>query len=79
MNRRQALKNLGSGFGLLSLAHLLARTGLVREVAGAPGLHFSAKAKRMVYLCLNGGPPTWTRSTPNPCLPSTTGRPFPKA
>ena len=79
MNRRQALKNLGSGFGLLSLAHLLSRTGLVREAGAAGGLHFPAKAKRMVYLCLNGGPSHVDTFDPKPMLPSTTGRPFPKA
>ena len=68
MNRRQALKNLGSGFGLLSLAHLMARTGLVREAAGAGGLHFPARAKRMVYLCLNGGPSHVDTFDPKPML-----------
>ncbi|MYC80729.1 MAG: DUF1501 domain-containing protein, partial [Acidobacteria bacterium] len=79
MNRRQALKNLGSGFGLLSLAHLLARTGLVREAAGAGGLHFPARAKRMVYLCLNGGPSHVDTFDPKPMLATYDGQTVPES
>ena len=79
MNRRQALKNLGSGFGLLSLAHLLARTGLIREAGAAPGLHFPAKAKRMVYLCLNGGPSHVDTFDPKPMLAKYDGQTVPES
>ncbi len=64
--RRDFLKRVGNGFGLLALAGLLDREGLLipscqaAEAAVnplAPRLsHFPAKAKSVIWLFMNGGP-----------------------
>ncbi len=54
VSRRSALKSLASGFGYLAfagLAHEAAASGLTPK---AP--HFAARAKRVIFLCMNGGP-----------------------
>ena len=79
MNRRQALKNLGSGFGMLSLAHLLARIRPAEGALGVPPSHFPAKAKRVVYLCLNGGPSHVDTFDPKPMLTKYDGQNVPES
>ena len=79
MNRRQALKNLGSGFGMLSLAHLLARIRPAEGALGVPPSHFPAKAKRVVYLCLNGGPSHVDTFDPKPMLAKYDGQNVPES
>src|SRR4051794_40231274 len=62
-SRRQFLKSTASGFGYLafaSLAHEAAAQEAARRAAGgflAPREpHFPARAKRVIFLCMNGGP-----------------------
>ena len=59
--RRALLSRAGNGFGLLALAGLMQREGLL--AAGAPTnalaprrSHFPARAKAVIYLFMNGGP-----------------------
>src|SRR5207247_10245010 len=60
-SRRDFLKRVGNGFGLLGLAALMDQEGLL---ANAPTLdplapkqsHFPAKAKSVIWLFMNGGP-----------------------
>jgi len=56
-SRRHALKSMASGFGYLAFAGL-AHEAAAKEAAGltpkAP--HFPARAKRVIFLCMNGGP-----------------------
>jgi len=63
--RRDFLKRVGNGFGLLALAGLLEHEGLLvgpSKAAEAPNplapkqSHFSAKAKSVIWLFMNGGP-----------------------
>jgi Protein of unknown function (DUF1501) len=64
--RREFLKRVGNGFGLLALAGLLDREGLLglsaqgAESAANPLApkqpHFPAKAKSVIWLFMNGGP-----------------------
>ncbi len=61
-SRRHALKSIASGFGYLAFASL-AHAASVKEAARAPGAglaprmpHFPARAKRVIFLCMNGGP-----------------------
>lgn len=51
--RRQALKRLASGFGTLALSDLL--SGADTNPLGPKATHFPAKAKRIIYLVMNGG------------------------
>jgi len=70
VNRRQFLQRAGGGFGLIGLAGLLQQEGLLDSTAvGADGLgaqalnpmaprpsHFPGKAKRIIWIFVNGGP-----------------------
>ena len=65
LTRRSMLSRCGMGFGVLGLAGLLADEGLL-QAAPAPDLelspmaprppHFEPKAKRVIWLFVNGGP-----------------------
>jgi hypothetical protein len=60
-SRRAALKSLASGFGYLAFA-TLAHERSARGAADAQGAlaprptHFPPRAKRVIFLCMNGGP-----------------------
>ena len=69
-NRRQLLARCGGGAGMLGLAALLANEGLLTSSASAAGAvsdrklnplapaqpHFTARAKSVIWLFMNGGP-----------------------
>jgi hypothetical protein len=64
-SRREALKTLSSGFGYLAFASLAARAAAAAgtATAGKPesplapkAPHFPARAKRVIFLCMRGGP-----------------------
>ncbi len=57
-DRRQMLQTTGSGFGFLAfsaLAHQAAAREAANPLAPKPP-HFPAKAKRVIFLCMEGGP-----------------------
>jgi hypothetical protein len=63
VSRRAALESLASGFGYLAFAALAhdrtARAATPRTAGGALALrepHFPARARRVIFLCMNGGP-----------------------
>jgi hypothetical protein len=66
LTRRRWLRRAGGGFGLIGLAALLEREGLLggqglaadavkNPMAARPG-HFGARAKRVIWIFTNGGP-----------------------
>ncbi len=58
-SRRQALKTVASGFGYLAFAGLAAEAAAKKVLTGglAPKPpHFPARAKRVIFLCMRGGP-----------------------
>ena len=59
-SRRTALKSLASGFGYMAFAGLAheaaARNGSSDDPLAARSTHFPARAKRVIFLCMNGGP-----------------------
>jgi hypothetical protein len=65
MTRREILRTMGSGFGAMSLASLLAGT---RDPLAQREPHFKAKAKHVIYLFLNGGPSQVDTFDPKPLL-----------
>jgi len=82
-SRRQALRSAASGFGYLAFASM-ATEAAAKQAAGA-GLspkptHFPARAKRVIFLCMNGGPSHVDTFDYKPALqaksggPSTVGR-----
>lgn len=68
--RRQILKSMGSGFGMMSLSGLLAEAATTgsRNPLDPREPHFEAKAKHVIYLFLNGGPSQVDTFDPKPML-----------
>ncbi len=83
MHRRAALKSLASGFGYLAFASLaqeaVARNGGTSgrtNVLAQRATHFAPRAKRVVFLCMNGGPSHVDLLDYKPELYSRTGKPM---
>ncbi len=55
ITRREMLKRAGSGFGWLALTEALHRTGRL-VAAGEETTHFAPRAKRVIFLFMNGAP-----------------------
>lgn len=59
MSRRDLLKTVSSGFGYLAFAGL-SSTASASDTKGSPlapkAPHFRARAKRVIFLCMNGAP-----------------------
>ncbi len=63
-SRRDFFRRAGGGFGMLALAGLLDRQGLLAAEPAAPSInplaarpsHFSARARSVIWLFMNGGP-----------------------
>jgi hypothetical protein len=73
MNRRDMLRRCGAGFGTLGLASVLADAGLLAAPSSANPLdskppHFPARAKRIIFLFMNGGPSHVDTFDPKPAL-----------
>jgi hypothetical protein len=73
MNRREALKTIGAGFGSVGLAGVL---GAASQPEGrAP--HFAPRAKHVIFLFLNGGLSQVDSFDPKPELTRRHGQPMP--
>ncbi len=78
MTRRQMLCSLANGFGALGLASVLASEGLLGSAARAASSasnplaskapHFTPRAKRVIFLFMNGGPSQVDTFDPKPAL-----------
>jgi hypothetical protein len=87
VNRRTFLTNSAYGIGGLALASLLARAGGSIPAAGADGKwrgviaqpHFPIKAKRIIHLCMAGGPSQFESLDPKPELAKLHRQPFPES
>ena len=67
LNRRQMLQRMCAGFGLVGLGGLLGPHALFADAATrAP--HFTPRAKRVIFLFLNGGPSQVDTFDPKPAL-----------
>jgi hypothetical protein len=78
-SRRQMLRRFANGFGMLGLAALL---GDQARAAAADPLavrtpHFPAKAKRLIFLFMSGGPSHVDTFDPKPALEKFAGKPLP--
>jgi Protein of unknown function (DUF1501) len=67
MTRRQMLQRTCSGFGLLGLAGLLGPQVLMAS-GSARTPHFAPRAKRVIFLFMNGGPSHVDTFDPKPAL-----------
>lgn len=70
MNRREMLRTVGTGFGMLGLNALMADEHKI-------GPHFAPKAKHVIFLFLNGGPSHVDTFDPKPMLKKYNGKPLP--
>lgn len=81
LNRRQLLKTCGAGFGSLALTDLLARTSAAENAAKSPLAartpHFPARAKRVIFLFMHGGPSHVDTFDYKPELAKQDGKPLP--
>ena len=78
ISRRRALKNSALGFGFLALADLLAGEARGGEPSGSTKApHFPARAKRVIFLFMKGGPSHVDTFDPKPLLTRDDGKPFP--
>jgi hypothetical protein len=83
-SRRDFLRGAGGGFGLLALTSILHEQGLLADEPAtdanpfAPKKpHFEAKAKRVLFLFMSGGPSQVDTFDPKPELTRLHGQPLP--
>src|SRR5919202_4370829 len=76
MNRRDLLKMMGAGFGMVGLSSVL-NAELTSNPLAPKAPHFAPKAKRVIYLFLNGGPSQVDTFDPKPMLDKYHGKPMP--
>ncbi len=86
VTRREALCRMGGGFGMLAFAGLvnesLARAGATESSDGSialPKPHHAPKAKRIIFLFMNGGLSQVDSFDPKPMLDKYHGQPLPGA
>ena len=74
VSRREMLRRTAIGFGTIGLAGTMQAAGLLgagcgRDEQRAPrGTHFAPRAKRVIYLFMNGGPSHVDTFDPKPAL-----------
>jgi hypothetical protein len=85
-SRRDFLRRAGCGFGGLALAQLLCRDGFAASGAPLPSPlnplaprtpHFAPRAKRVIFLFMEGGPSHVDLYDPKPALDKLAGKPMP--
>jgi hypothetical protein len=92
LSRRQVLTRIGGGFGALALSSVFADAGLLAADAGLGesslgGVnplaikppHFAPRAKRLIFLFMNGGPSHMDTFDPKPGLAKHHGEPLPES
>jgi hypothetical protein len=83
LTRRQALSQIGGGFGLVALSNMVnASMAKAASTDGAltgalPKLHFKPRAKRVIFLFMNGGVSHVDTFDPKPLLDKYDGQPLP--
>jgi hypothetical protein len=81
VNRRQALRRFANGFGMVALAGLLADEARSGEAPSNPLVvrppMFPARAKRVIFLFMSGGPSHVDLFDPKPKLAEYAGKPLP--
>src|SRR5262245_38247049 len=84
LSRRDFLFRIGGGMGALGVASVFAVAGLLAADAPAASNplaprapHFAARAKRLIFLFMNGGPSHVDTFDPKPALATHAGQPLP--
>ncbi len=78
-DRRQVLQYASCGFGWLAFASLATRDALATHANSLDQTHFPAKAKRVIFLCMRGGPSHVDTFDYKPNLAKDDGKAGPKA
>ena len=78
-SRRTFLQRSFAGIGGMALSQLLGASNKLPFLQSQGGLHFPAKAKRIVHLCMAGGPSHLESFDPKPRLDTLNGQPFPES
>ncbi len=78
-SRRTFLQRSFAGIGGMALSQLMGRTGTseLPFIQAQGGLHFPARAKRVIHLCMAGGPSHLESYDPKPQLDAISGKAFP--
>jgi hypothetical protein len=80
-SRRRFLANAGGGAGMLALSSMLAEQGFASPESKNPlapkSSHFPARAKRVIWVFLHGGPSHVDLFDPKPDLVKYSGKPLP--
>ncbi|MFN5706851.1 MAG: DUF1501 domain-containing protein [Planctomycetota bacterium] len=83
LRRRTFLRSAGLGFGSVALKLLLNKEAMAAPAAGDEGvlkeLHFPPRAKRIIHLCMAGGPSQLESFDYKPRLKELDGQPFPES
>ena len=85
LNRRSFLNGVSVGIGSLALTSMLGPRGLAKEasplasVGAVHPLHFAPKAKRVIHLCMAGGPSHLETLDYKPKLAEMNGKGMPKS
>src|SRR5438309_12107741 len=86
LSRRQMLRRFANGFGLLGLAGLFSEDFIPSLLASSSNPanplaprppHFAARAKRVIFLFMSGGPSHVDTFDPKPRLMADNGQPLP--
>jgi hypothetical protein len=84
VTRREALRRVGNGFGMMAFANMLgqslAKAGVNPTPEGALGvtkLDYPQRVKRVIFLFMNGGLSTIDAFDPKPALEKYDGQPLP--
>lgn len=81
VNRRSFLKQSLSSLGVFALGDLMAsdKIGNGNRAAGFEGLHYPAKVKRVIHLCMAGGPSHLETFDYKPALEENHGKAMPES
>ncbi|TXT27639.1 MAG: hypothetical protein FD138_2723, partial [Planctomycetota bacterium] len=80
ISRRNSLKRTAAGFGSIALASLLSERSSAAsgdDPLAARAAHHVARAKRIIFLFMSGGPSQVDTFDPKPLLTRDDGKPFP--
>jgi hypothetical protein len=75
LTRREALNRMGGGFGMMAFASLVSNS--MAQVGAAQTPHHAPKAKRVIFLFMNGGLSQVDSFDPKPMLDKYHGQPLP--
>src|SRR5271154_5008136 len=83
VSRRDALRKVGNGFGMMAFASMLSESMLKAGVSGGDSgmgimkLDYPQRVKRVIFLFMNGGLSTIDAFDPKPMLAKYDGQPMP--